>query len=728
MLRGTARYEVDDSLLDEGSRLSFGGMSTREPLRPSAHPHPLLPHLHSLLSSLNIPLAPSSLAIVTPSLLLTALEALLETRIDDVPDAWRGSWTREHRRGVMGVLVRAMEEVVQGLTRALDGTGASGRLEGWKGGEVDVEQVVRGKEEEVAKLVAGLLKIAEAMGIPALEESFRRVPLTSTPHDFAFPCAATPRLLPSNSTAAPSSALSSQPTPTPSGIFAPRPRHPPRRPHSPPAPPRASASALSASASTSASSFASLHSRHSAASTSLTVPSHPRTASSISSSSSKRAPSLVSELAKSKSGYLSPPPGSPRRQRVRRAASDVGEEKGESTAEFETRKARSTLALMKRLAQERERAVEQARRVEEEPFERDEAEERRWRRGKEKERGDVEDPFFVTNGQSGDEDKHVTSCCEGCGSTMRSSCSRRSDGSHAEAFDDEFSSSASSSSSRPSSPSASSSDPDGRPRARHVPARRNGSPSPATSHANHPPPFSIPLCSCHKRSASSSRHPQRPSTLPPSHRRRASRSSTTSVDPSAAPHPAAPPPPRRTRIARSAASSSAASANGSSNSTHAPLPVAVAAATAGDSAAPTSSKTRTSTKRGAKPGDLSVHGESEVEAFERLRLGHQPATLPQPPPQPAGGALPPPLPSTLPSSAPHTPATPPSHPPPPGAAALSGGEAETPSPYTLMLLAQRDRLREKLAALQRRERDRREAGAEQGIRSVPVFFQEEGVV
>ncbi|GAA5932052.1 hypothetical protein JCM10213_006738 [Rhodosporidiobolus nylandii] len=560
--RVPGRSAAGASVLDPGyastSGFSLGGISTREPLRSSHPPHRLLSPLRSLLTSLNIPISPSSLAIVTPSLLLTVLEALLETRIEDVPDEWRGSWSREHRRGIVDVLVRAIDEVVEGLTRALDGAEVRGRLGRWRAEQVDVEEVVRGKEDEVAKLVAGLLEIAEAMGVSSLDDGEETVlagPSTSTPY-YHSPDH-TPRPYPHTSVVPPSpdsSPFTAAVTSTPSTLFAPRPLHPARLPDHPHPPSRRAPSAFSAST-TSAVSGSSALSHHSA-STSLTVPSHP--ASSRSSSGSVR-PSLLSEL--SKSGTLSPPPGSPRRLRTSRLSAGEGDE---TTAGIRTR---STLELMRRLKEERERERERARQDErareqschalDAKEEEREAEERRRRKGKGKERELPEraDLSFSASSTSSTEEGEADLSCEACGAAL-----------------------------------------------------------------------------CRGGLSPSSRRP---------------------------PNPPPPQPPRPRKAASAAAR----------------------------------------LVRADDPGELSVHGESEIEAFERLHLGHSARSSGHPHATPPSAPTAPPPASAAPQ--PSTPA--PAHPP-----AAEG--AETPSPYQLMLLAQRDRLKEKLAALQRRERDRQEAG------------------
>ncbi|GAA5858640.1 hypothetical protein JCM8547_001402 [Rhodosporidiobolus lusitaniae] len=654
-------------------------MSTREPLRPRREPHPLLEPLHSLLAALNIPLSPSSLAIVTPSLLLTILEALLETRIEDVPDEIRGSWQREHRRTIVEVLVSAIDEVMEGLTRVLD---ERALRKSWRADEVNIEQVVRGSEKDVAVLVAGLLEIAEAMGVPAFEPSTE----LSQPRDLFSSPSETPRPHPLTSTIPPSAAssafISTTTTPTPHKLFAPRALQPPRPRSAPLAvslPSHRASSALSAStvSRTSTASARSADSRVSG-STSLTVPSHP----SSSSSKSSTRPSLLSELAQS--GVLSPP-RSPRRRR-RGSASTVGED---TTEEI---RVRSTLSLLKRLTEEQEREQERKAKREKKKTEEQEREQelmverrRRKSKGKELDQPAEEDPFTTERPIEGERTR-----CEDCGAAVRHSRRRSTEtGDEASVESDAFSSSLP----RSPSPSASSSCPSEREHSVHSGRRK-----PAHK-AEHP----IPPCSCRASRSSSRSHPPQPSLPQPHQRASTSTQPRTTTNAQAA--SASTLPRRRTRITRPADFSS-------SHPTHCP-PLRSAPSTLSPLAQselpqlPARSnhpRPRHLARTADDAGELSVHGESEIEAFERLHLGYlrssscaRPPDHPRPPsaPHPVGPSTPSCHPAS--SSAAHPPQLDPSH------------EQEAPSPYTLMLLAQRDKLRQKLAVLERRERDRMEA-------------------
>ncbi|GAA5987478.1 hypothetical protein JCM5350_003095 [Sporobolomyces pararoseus] len=235
----------------------------------------------------------------------------LKTRIVDVPDDYRGSWERTKRTKVAEVVVQAIGEVLDGLARAA----GRERDEEWRTEAVQVRGIVRGTEEELAKLVHGLMKIARGLRIdfegPSSTPrttyvvvdpgpSTRRPPLASK--DLSKP-SSNQSLSPSNSTTRPPS------------LFATRPLRQPVLPVKP----------LTRSVSSSISSSSS----HSSRSTSLTIP-HPH-----------HRPSLFNEL--EKSGTLSPPPrmpGSPRRHQNRLEVRKLEEEE-------EGKKKRSTLELMR---------------------------------------------------------------------------------------------------------------------------------------------------------------------------------------------------------------------------------------------------------------------------------------------------------------------------------------------------------------------------------------------
>ncbi|GAA5955633.1 hypothetical protein JCM3765_001806 [Sporobolomyces pararoseus] len=326
---------------------STAGLSTREPLieRP---PHVLLGPFNSLLDALLIPLNLSSLALATPTLILTVLEALLETRIIDVPEDYRGSWERAKRTKVAEVVVQAIGEVLDGLARA----GAKERDEEWRSEAVQIRGIVRGTEAELAKLVHGLLKIARGLRID-FDDSAPTPRATHVVVD-AISSSRRPLLAPkdlskpsSNHSFLPSSSS----TANPSTLFAPRPLRQSTL----------SVKPLSRSVSSSISSSSS----HSSRSTSLTIP-YPH-----------HRPSLFNEL--ERSGTLSPPPrmpGSPRRHQNRVEMRNLEEE-----GKIQGKKKRSTLELM-RDSQTRRGAMEEA----------DGAERRTKNKGKGKEK-EIDDVF-----------------------------------------------------------------------------------------------------------------------------------------------------------------------------------------------------------------------------------------------------------------------------------------------------------------------------------------------
>lgn len=115
----------------------------------------LLTSLNELLAALLIPITLSSLSLATPSLLLTVLESLLETRFETVSNEIRSSWQRVHRTEVAVFLVEAVAQVVQ---KADEGVAKHVR-------QVDVPSVVKGRAEAVSAIVDGLLVISRRMGM-----------------------------------------------------------------------------------------------------------------------------------------------------------------------------------------------------------------------------------------------------------------------------------------------------------------------------------------------------------------------------------------------------------------------------------------------------------------------------------------------------------------------------------------------------------------------------------
>lgn len=130
-----------------------------------------------MLASLLIPITLSSLSLATPSLLLTLLESLLETRFTTIAQEVRSSWERKHRTEVTEFLVDAVAEVLD----------RSDVAEAHRMRAVEVSSVVKGREEGgIAILVDGLLRIAERMGLP-LEQKEDEERSTIAPEDSRAP-------------------------------------------------------------------------------------------------------------------------------------------------------------------------------------------------------------------------------------------------------------------------------------------------------------------------------------------------------------------------------------------------------------------------------------------------------------------------------------------------------------------------------------------------------------
>lgn len=312
---------------------------------PTVPPHPLVASLNSLLASLLIPLSVPTLQLATPSLLLSVLEAILGTRIQDVHDDWRGSWDRQHRRAVTDVLVHAIDEVQQVLASRLprEEDDASARP-AWRADEVDIHEVVRGREDAVARLVEALLDIARALGVlpepsgpeksppttPKARERFlpQGATLPSPPETprarSRFPSLAPSKLLENGlSRSSPPPASRDGPPVTQTALFAPRPLRAPR----PPAPP------------------------HTPPPPTPTPRAHPPPP------LSPTAPSFLAQVAADR--WRSPPPPvcplSPRRRRVsgsergaRGRAGEVAEQEGEREEAGASERRRSTLEVLRR--------------------------------------------------------------------------------------------------------------------------------------------------------------------------------------------------------------------------------------------------------------------------------------------------------------------------------------------------------------------------------------------
>ncbi|BGP58112.1 hypothetical protein JCM8202v2_005769 [Rhodotorula sphaerocarpa] len=134
------------------------------PTRPPSEPTDrLLADFNSLLQTLEIPLEISNLSLATPTLLLTVLEAILETRIVDVPTAWRAQAGEDPttRTRIVQVLVRAIAEVVEGISKRVP---ASRRF---RVDDLSIGGIARGQREAVALVLDILLEIASTLDIAA---------------------------------------------------------------------------------------------------------------------------------------------------------------------------------------------------------------------------------------------------------------------------------------------------------------------------------------------------------------------------------------------------------------------------------------------------------------------------------------------------------------------------------------------------------------------------------
>ncbi|GAA6046785.1 hypothetical protein JCM3770_005642 [Rhodotorula araucariae] len=567
-----------------------------------APPHPLLAPLNTLLAALVIPLQLPSLQLATPTLLLSILEAVLETRIDDVPEAARGSWDRQHRRTVTLVLVRAIDEVLHGLARQ----SRDARTAAWRVGDVDIDDVVRGKEYQVAKLVAALLDIADALKVVPPAEGRADPPATAKARQKSFTHlgatlpspAGTPTPLPALPLQSTLPSLDIMRSPTPRS---PTPR---RRPRASP-PPTAEPATLFAPRALRAP-------RPAAARTPLPACPEPLAPGSS---------TFLAEVAAHR--WRSPPPPvsplSPRRRGGQAYDGTSAEERNEGER-------RSTLEVLRR-RMEQATAAPGVHDVSDDGL-------------RDKANAYAEDAPVLHDSVLGLEES--SGCCDACGaSTFRQKpgCRRREPMSPLAPAPP----AAASSSSGYSASSSSELDDTFAPsltRSARTPTRRGGPPA---------------LCTCAR--------PPPPRLPPVEHARRQSRAVSVSSVASAGSKP------RRVRLGRLPSSSSPRH--------RPPLHSASLSACADLSAV-----------------ELSLHSSTDIDA-------HEARCPPRPAPPPA---------ATFTSARARAPARPgPTVTPAAGPAKAKASVAATPSPYTLLLLAHRARLREKLALLERRERDRKAA-------------------
>ena len=538
-----------------------------------------------------------------------------------------------------------MGEVLDGLARAK----GKDRDESWREESIQVRAVVRGAEGELAKLVNGLLRIAKGLGIKSLpsevEPQRQRTDESPQTTPKARPTQINRSLpiLPSIPPILPATSFK------PAALFASRPLHP--TPTLPPLKP----SARSISSRSSSSS-------HSSHSTSLTVPSH--------------RPSLAKEL--ERSGTLSPPPRMPGSPRKNERFSMVQPASGE-------RRARSTLQLMR---EKREESVKRGESGEEEGNEGDvfltprkkTTENRRETTDEEskaarKPRGDVEE---LLNPESNDSEAGRLPGSRRSGGMRREGENRKGKGKEREERGDK---------SRPRSKEAESS---------MVCCEGCGSTllsegfvSSTSSTSTSPLEFEKPVVKSRDRKAFSSSHKQRTASSSKKEDRKAkerneewcechsiegeeadaseeagsSSSTLVKADKRPSRNSTRPRDPGKTGRSR--------------RSTRPSKPALIPPS-------PAARRVRLGRlpfiELAEEAALLSVHGESEIERFETSHQSSHSVLAPDP------------LPSTsLSTPQPHVHETVP---------------AAIPSPYTMLLLAQRAKLAEKLRALERRERDR----------------------
>ncbi|GAA5930950.1 uncharacterized protein JCM15063_002504 [Sporobolomyces koalae] len=619
----TSTANADSSFADYASTT---GLSTREPLSEGPA-HPLLASLNQLLSRLLIPISLSSLSLSTPTLLLTVLEALVETRIVDVPEHYRGSWERTHRLKVTEIVIQAIGQVLDGLARA---RGSKHDFE-WKKIRVDSRLVVKGSEEELAKLVKGIIRIAIGFGVMTEAETLPPPPppmtTTATRRDEVAPDVfdSTPAVRPPHT-----SRRLRDPTPstsTPATISDPQPLTRRRRSnHEPELPLPNPAFARSGS-----SSIASSSSRSSSNSTLLTIPSY--------------RPSLFDEL--ERSGTFARPPrmlASPRRRTDRDSRSASQGLEGLSSH-------KSTLRLMREREKHQQSGSSNAG-IKTEPITHS-----RTRHGRDKleSNDDVRENRQPSRNRKGKGkqtkvggellESAQQTCCEGCGSELLLSTKhQRADRKPSSIV------------SRSSSDSATEVDGNRKVRDRDRVCRcqfSTASEADASGEDESTASSSTTIVKPDKdRPSQRTRRPPRPSSHAVDQKNRSGR-------PNSQTRQSVPPPVesvRRVRVERKL-------------------------------------KTTTNAEARQGTGDLSVHGESEIERFEASR-----------PPRSTSNS------NWLDTSRSSsiqplsTTTEPMMTPPPPDD--KSRNLPSTPSPYTMLLLAQRARLAEKLRALELRERDR----------------------
>lgn len=132
----------------------------------------LVDRFNALLAVLQLPVRLSTLARTTPSLLLSVLEAILETRIIDVPSSWRSGadLDPETSADLARKLLRAINQVVAAITARLrTGPPPQSRVD-----QLDPVDAATGEPGSQRALLHVLLWVADALDVKSRPPSRRR--------------------------------------------------------------------------------------------------------------------------------------------------------------------------------------------------------------------------------------------------------------------------------------------------------------------------------------------------------------------------------------------------------------------------------------------------------------------------------------------------------------------------------------------------------------------------
>ena len=128
---------------------------------PTGESASLVDRFNSLLAMLRLPVQLPLLRLATPTLLLTVLEAILETRIVDVSAEWRADADPATRLKVVQYLLRAIHQVTLGIATR---TGLLPPSEA-QVDEFEPRKVVDQDEQSLEAVLEVLLWIADALDI-----------------------------------------------------------------------------------------------------------------------------------------------------------------------------------------------------------------------------------------------------------------------------------------------------------------------------------------------------------------------------------------------------------------------------------------------------------------------------------------------------------------------------------------------------------------------------------